>query len=384
MLPYPWRLSIGIARASLGICCLALDVIWARSPFAWVALPMLAVIAYALVVVRRGMETDGAPRTTLAIDLAWYALWLPFAARAGYPDLVWVTVALAFAVFLLATAILNQPWIHVLAVCAVVLLSSILVPAANRARIFWPLLWCVALGAVWVLNRAHLNTRLSRASRHGVVYRFEARQAREDERSRIAADFHDGPLQSFIGLQMRLEVLKKLMARNPATALEEIAQLQELCRSQVDELRSFVRGMRPADIVGSSLGASISRIAEQFQKDTGISTSFTSGEYVEPSEGESSIELLQVVREALNNVRKHSHASRVDVSLNRSGNAIEIAVRDNGEGFPFSGAYTLDELDLLRMGPVSIRRRVRAVHGEMTLDSRPGGGAGLKIRVPAS
>ena len=54
---------------------------------------------------------------------------------------------------------------------------------------------------------------------------------------------------------------------------------------------------------------------------------------------------------------------------------------DNGNGFPFSGRYTLDELELLRLGPMSIKRRVRTLGGDMVLDSKPGQGAGLKIRL---
>jgi signal transduction histidine kinase len=60
---------------------------------------------------------------------------------------------------------------------------------------------------------------------------------------------------------------------------------------------------------------------------------------------------------------------------------LEILVEDNGNGFPFSGRYTLDELELLRLGPMSIKRRVRTLGGDMVLDSKPGQGAGLKIRL---
>ncbi len=216
------------------------------------------------------------------------------------------------------------------------------------------------------------------------MYRLEAQHAQEEERQRIAADFHDGPLQSFIGLQMRLEILRKMLARNPQAVVEELRQLQELCQSQVAELRNFVRSMRPADVDGSNLGASISRMVEQFQKDTGVSTSFFSGEYLDPDETDISLEVLQMVREALNNVQKHSGASRVTVELNKKGEFLEISVDDNGEGFPFSGAYTLEELELLRLGPMSIRRRVRALGGDLKVESRPGQGAGVKVRIPLS
>jgi signal transduction histidine kinase len=123
------------------------------------------------------------------------------------------------------------------------------------------------------------------------------------------------------------------------------------------------------------------RVVEQFQKDSGIPATFVSAEFLEPSEPEVSLELLQIVREALYNVQKHSAASRVAVSIAKSDNALEISVEDNGAGFPFSGKYTLEELELLRLGPMSIKRRVRTLGGDLTLDSKPGQGAGLKIRL---
>jgi len=57
-------------------------------------------------------------------------------------------------------------------------------------------------------------------------------------------------------------------------------------------------------------------------------------------------------------------------------------LEDNGSGFPFRGSFTLEELDLLRMGPASIKRRVRMLNGEMAVDSRPGEGVKITLRVP--
>ena len=148
----------------------------------------------------------------------------------------------------------------------------------------------------------------------------------------------------------------------------------------MNELRAFVRSMRPVDVEGS-LNATLRRVVEQFQKDSGIPATFVSAEFLEPSEPEISLELLQIVREALYNVQKHSSASRVAVSVAQSDSVLEIMIEDNGNGFPFSGRYTLDELELLRLGPMSIKRRVRTLGGDLTLDSKPGQGAGLKIRL---
>jgi signal transduction histidine kinase len=265
------------------------------------------------------------------------------------------------------------------AVAAIALLY--VVPTLHSAEMLRPAFIAAGiLGSVLAIQREYLEERLSNSSRQTVLYRYDAEKARESERQRIAADFHDGPLQSFISFQMRLEIIRKLLTRDLTAATEELVQLQDLCKSQVNELRAFVRSMRPVDVEGS-LNATLRRVVEQFQKDSGIPATFVSAEFLEPAEPEISLELLQIVREALYNVQKHSAATRVAVSIAKSDTVLEILVEDNGNGFPFSGRYTLDELELLRLGPMSIKRRVRTLGGDMVLDSKPGQGAGLKIRL---
>ena len=67
----------------------------------------------------------------------------------------------------------------------------------------------------------------------------------------------------------------------------------------------------------------------------------------------------------------------------RSYNGIaRTIVEDNGAGFPFSGKYNMEELERLHLGPISIKRRVRLLNGELTIDSQPERGAKLEIRIP--
>jgi signal transduction histidine kinase len=382
MLPHTWRLSIGVVRAALGIGCLSLYLTWSITPLTPALLPLLAFVAYSFLMLWRSMDTGGTPLAAIVVDTTAFVLWLllsaAFADRG--PLWLWLSLTASIYLFLLATAIVTQEWPAAIAVAAVCVSATSFAPGQDS--LLRPIaIWCTVLGAVWLLHRRHLDGRLARAARHSVRYRFEAQHAREDERQRMAADFHDGPLQSFIGLQMRLEILKKLLARDPQSAQEELRQLQELCRSQVGELRTFVRSMRPADVDGASLGASISRMVEQFQKDTGVMAAFLSEEYVNPPDIDVSLEILQIIREALNNVRKHARATQVTVTLAKQGESLEVTVEDDGDGFRFSGSYSLDELDLLRLGPVSIRRRVRGLGGDLRVDSRPGQGAGLKVRI---
>jgi signal transduction histidine kinase len=72
----------------------------------------------------------------------------------------------------------------------------------------------------------------------------------------------------------------------------------------------------------------------------------------------------------------------VTVGVGKDDNVFELSIEDDGRGFPFSGTYTLEELDLLKRGPVTIRDRVRRMEGEMLLDSEPGRRTLLKIRIP--
>jgi signal transduction histidine kinase len=131
-----------------------------------------------------------------------------------------------------------------------------------------------------------------------------------------------------------------------------------------------------------SLNASLNRMADLLQRDTGITASYAGGDLHDPPEIEVSLEILQIVREAFNNIQKHSGATRVGLSAARLGRFVEINVEDNGRGFPFSGAFSLDELDALRLGPVSIKRRIKMLAGELMLESRPGDGSKLTVRVP--
>jgi signal transduction histidine kinase len=376
MLPNSWRRLLSLIRILLGMSCLATQLI--ASSFIWTDRVILFAVytTYACVALFwRSLEDSGYSTMALILDFLFFFLSATTGSAYGY----WISSV--FYAYVLLVAVMLHKWWKTLVVASAAVVLLYVIPTLHGAEMLRPALIAGGiLACVLAIQREYLEERLSNASRQTVLYRYDAERAREAERQRIAADFHDGPLQSFISFQMRLEIIRKLLLRDQSSATEELLQLQEICKAQVNDLRSFVRSMRPVDVEGS-LTATLRRVVEQFQKDSGIPTTFVSAEFLEPAEPEVSLELLQIVREALYNVQKHSAATRVAVSIAKSDNTLEIGVEDNGGGFPFSGRYTLDELELLRLGPMSIKRRVRTLGGEMTLDSKPGQGAGLKIRL---
>jgi len=125
---------------------------------------------------------------------------------------------------------------------------------------------------------------------------------------------------------------------------------------------------------------------DAFQRDTGISTRFLCD--LKPNElpvsSRASRELAQIVREALANIRKHSGARNIVVSLGAADGRLTLIIDDNGRGFPFSGRYSHEDLDRLRKGPLVIKARVRSIGGELTVESNPELGSRLQITLPAS
>jgi len=387
MIPHVWRVSLALVRVVLALVFLVIYFISVQSILSIPGLILVAYFAGSLAIlaltiastvpVHRGWYSLTSLLSDSFVSLFWVAI---YSGAIGNPEL-WFWVSAASWIFVIAHAEMTQNVWIVSALTGIALTLLFLIPSSSSTNLTAVVLGAGALSVVWSLQRQHYERRLSMAARQNVLLRDDAQRARESERQRIAADFHDGPLQAFIGFLMRLELLRKLIAKDVDTALSELKQLQDIAKQQVNELRSFVRSMRPVEVEGSSFAASLSRLVEQFQKDSGINATFMAGDYEEPGETEIALELLQIVREALNNVQKHSRATRVLVSVAKYAGGLELTVDDNGGGFPFSGLYTIDEMDMMRLGPVSIKRRVRVLGGELLIESRPGEGASLKVRT---
>ena len=374
MVPYRGRQALRIARLAIALAGAGWYAISAGLAPDWTTALLIAYAVYAFGSLF-DLRYDSPLRSAIAImaDTAYFALWVWLA-----PDGWQARIACAY---LMTSTVLLHDVLRTAATAGVVLFLAVILGGAASGVLLGSLVAIAGVANAVGVYRSYLDRRMSSTLRQNVVIRSQSEGAREAERQRIAADFHDGPLQSFISFQMRLEIISKLMKRDTDAAAAELHQLQDLCRGQVTDLRSFVRSMRPAD-EGMSLAASVSRMAELFQRDTGIATTFTAGELHDPAETEVSLELLQILREALNNIQKHSGATRVVMGASRLEGGIDVVVEDNGGGFPFSGSFTLEELELLRLGPVSIKRRVKMLDGEMTLNSRPGEGAKLAMRIP--
>jgi len=376
--PFPqkfdWPRQIAWVRVLLVAATLGISYFF---PLQVTPLPLLygllaLYLALSLGVAVRGIRPGGLlGLLALFCDAVYFLALVSFGA-----DRLWL--ATVFFLYLLAEALAFYGPVEVVMVVAVAAVFCAILPYDGIRGV----LVAGALTCGYAIHKRRLKIRIDQLNEKLEEVQKDVEKAREAERQRIASDFHDGPLQSFISMQMRLEILRKLLERDFHAGMLDLAQLQALAQSQIRDLRVFLHSMRPVDVDGASLVATARRTAESFQKESGIPVTFLGTNTPLGLPQEMTSEVLQMLREALHNVQKHAGATRVAVTIEKTDRGLEISVDDNGHGFNFAGTYTLEELEMLRLGPASLKRRSRSLNADLQLESRPGRGAGLKFRIP--
>src|ERR1700674_3407644 len=204
----------------------------------------------------------------------------------------------------------------------------------------------------------------------------------EGERSRISREIHDGILQTLLSVDIQLDVLRRKVPVDPDQAVGELSSLQQTARNETDELRRMVTDMRPLRVQSAGLVDLMRGFAERFRNESALALDLLIDAAELQIPDRICRDLFQIYRESLHNGKKHAHASHVVVKLWQNEGEVVLVVDDNGEGFSFAGRFTGDELDRLRLGPISIKERTRSVGGVLTVESTPGHGARLTIEVP--
>ena len=214
------------------------------------------------------------------------------------------------------------------------------------------------------------------------VYLFRAFRTRAEatERARIARELHDGAIQSLVSIEMQVDVLRRRSADGDMSA--ELGRIQGLLRREVLNVRELMQSVRPIDIGPHQFLDFIAGLVERFSRDTGIPVRFVSELQQVTLPAPTCREMARVVQESLANIRRHSGARSAMVRLAPQNGHLKLLINDDGQGFPFAGRFTLSELDSSRRGPAVIKERVRAVGGDMVIESTPGQGSRLEITIP--
>jgi PAS domain S-box-containing protein len=194
-----------------------------------------------------------------------------------------------------------------------------------------------------------------------------------EERQRLAHNLHDAINQSLFSAGLIAEVLPRLWERDQGEARRSLEDLRKLTRGAMAEMRALLAELRPSTLTDAELGDLLRLLGNAFTGRTNIPAKVTVvGQATLPAEVQ--VAIYRVCQEALNNVAKHARASLVEIHLLHEDSAIELSIRDDGQGFDpeqtASGHYGLSMM----------RERAEGVGARLSITSQPGRGTELIIR----
>lgn len=206
--------------------------------------------------------------------------------------------------------------------------------------------------------------------------------AQEGERQRIARELHDETGQKLLALGMGLAAVDtQLTAGDLARAAPMVRNLRELNDLAVTELRNIMADLRPAQLDDLGLVPALRWYIQQYQiRQPGVSAVLLADRTLPRLPAQHETVLFRIAQEALTNVARHAQATEVTVTLSQVGDDICLEVRDNGRGFDTSAPPRHEPRSGL--GLVGMRERVALIRGELLVESQPGRGSHITVRLP--
>ena len=200
--------------------------------------------------------------------------------------------------------------------------------------------------------------------------------AQEAERQRVARELHDQMGQHLVGLSLGLNRLAQLGAQSPEVT-NIISRLQSVAETMARDVQHLAFELRPASLDDLGLADAVSNYADGVGKRFGLEVDVQCDRMIR-LDSSAEIAIYRIVQEALTNVAKHAKARRVSVILEPRGDRLQVIVEDDGIGF----RPELVGLNDSRLGLRGMTERASLVGGEIQIESRPGRGTTLFLRVP--
>ncbi|MGE4489096.1 MAG: sensor histidine kinase [Kiritimatiellales bacterium] len=202
----------------------------------------------------------------------------------------------------------------------------------------------------------------------------------EDERKRISRELHDVIAQTLAGINIQLAALKIETAADNKNLRRKISSTQKLVEKSVDIVHRFARELRPPVLDDLGLIPALHALMKKFSKETGVQGHLTALAEVEKLSDVKRLALYRIAQQALTNIARHARASRVDVTLSKLRNAIQLQIKDNGQSFDVE--TILNSIKSKRMGLVGMRERSEMVGGKFKIVSAPDEGTTLDVQIP--
>lgn len=198
------------------------------------------------------------------------------------------------------------------------------------------------------------------------------------ERNLLAQELHDSIAQSLAFLNMQVQLLERALEQNDMQEIQaDLARIRAGVQESYDDVRELLVHFRTR-VSHSDLETELARTMYKFETQSGIRASFVQIGTALPLPIEHQAQVLYIVQEALSNVRKHAHASAVEVEMQR-GDEYLFTIRDDGCGLD---AAAIDNGRHGGIGMTIMRERAERIGGKLEIRSEPGHGTEVVLRVP--
>ena len=196
-------------------------------------------------------------------------------------------------------------------------------------------------------------------------------------RRELARELHDRVVQTLTTMLIELETFKAEQTGNKSV-LRQLDGLQESTRDVIDNMRRVLYGLRDEDGTEEGFTDAVRSLLERFQERTGVKVNLAIGpSWPSRIRSSAALNLYRIVEEALTNVRMHSGARRVDVSLGASGGNVSVEVKDDGKGSSADGQGNRPGL-----GVMGMNERALLLGGRLEIESVDGRGTTVKAILP--
>jgi signal transduction histidine kinase len=237
----------------------------------------------------------------------------------------------------------------------------------------YPLVAVAGAGARRLLDR--------QAAAESALADQERTLATQAERERLARDMHDSLAKTVHGIGFAALALSRRIRVDPVGAEEDARRLAEDARTAAQEARELLSGLRGRDDAELPLPTAIRSEAARWGERTGVRVGGSLDD-VGPLPSLALRELRWILKEALANVERYAHATRVDIHLRRLGDRVTLTIADDGAGF--EAPESLDALaDVGSFGLAGMVERARLAGGDLSVESEPGDGCVVSAWVPA-
>jgi signal transduction histidine kinase len=259
--------------------------------------------------------------------------------------------------------------------------SLMWVPLGSRGRVIGMLSVANSRPGAYISRDAELALAIGRqaavALENAELHQRARQAAALEERERLARDLHDSVTQSLYGASLYAEAASRALADGdvePAGA--NLREVRETLQEALGEMRLLLFELRPPLLDDLGLAGALKARLQAVEARAGLETDFEDHSGDQRLGQSTEHELFRVAQEALNNVLKHAHATRIGVRLDVSQTAVALEIADNGVGFTpeldGAGGFGLD----------GMRQRIERLGGKLRIDTGRGNGTRVQAEVP--